>query len=307
MSRIIVTSGSEFLDIDAWSGCVAYAELLNRLGRDVIAYSSAPINSSITNELLSSGVKLASDYIPKDDDQYVIIDVSEPEFLDPIVKRESVVEVIDHHSGYEDYWQDKIGSGAHIEFIGAAATLVYERWVEAGQQKHINPDTAKALCAGILDNTLNFKASVTTMRDKAAFDALSCIGGIDDMWVHNYFMDCQRSALNNLEETIIGDTKRISKTDHLPALVSQLAVWDSDTFISGLLDEVASTLSTLGNDWVLNLIDINKGESYFFSTSTDSQQKISATFGVKFGNNGVAKNYTMMLRKEILKQAGVRY
>ena len=40
----IVTSGSAYLDIDAYAGCIACAELLNVLGEPAKALSSATAN-----------------------------------------------------------------------------------------------------------------------------------------------------------------------------------------------------------------------------------------------------------------------
>ena len=51
MKMKIVTSGSAYLDIDAYAGCIACAELLNVLGEPAKALSSAPLNDSICASL----------------------------------------------------------------------------------------------------------------------------------------------------------------------------------------------------------------------------------------------------------------
>lgn len=48
----VVTSGSAYLDIDAYACCIAYAELLNRQGIEARAVSSAPLNFSICKSVL---------------------------------------------------------------------------------------------------------------------------------------------------------------------------------------------------------------------------------------------------------------
>ena len=45
---IIVTSGARYIDIDAYASIIAYANLLNLKGKNAIAYSSSPLNESIT-------------------------------------------------------------------------------------------------------------------------------------------------------------------------------------------------------------------------------------------------------------------
>src|SRR5882757_9603894 len=126
----IVTSGSAFLDIDAYAGCVAYAELLNLTGVLAQAASSAPLNESVTQEIRSWTVPFTADYEPGLTDDFALIDISEAAFFDPIVDRVRVREVIDHHTGFEADWA-ALGDDATIEFIGAACTLVYEKWVAA--------------------------------------------------------------------------------------------------------------------------------------------------------------------------------
>lgn len=60
----VITSGSSYLDIDAYGGCIAYAELLNLLGYEAKAVSSAKLNESITPTIRSWGRKL-DHYLPK--------------------------------------------------------------------------------------------------------------------------------------------------------------------------------------------------------------------------------------------------
>ena len=43
-------------------------------------------------------------YEKSDDDEYVIVDVSNKDYLDEMVDASKVVEVIDHH-GCEEYWK----------------------------------------------------------------------------------------------------------------------------------------------------------------------------------------------------------
>ena len=47
----IVTSGSRYIDIDAYASCIAYANLLNLKGIEAKAVSTAKINESITPNL----------------------------------------------------------------------------------------------------------------------------------------------------------------------------------------------------------------------------------------------------------------
>jgi nanoRNase/pAp phosphatase (c-di-AMP/oligoRNAs hydrolase) len=160
----LVTSGSAYVDIDAYAGCVAYAELLQTHQEDAQAVSTAPLNESISETVHSWHAPLLTltEYNPSEDDTFTLIDVSDPSYFDKIVDIDRVDEVIDHHPGFEKHWQGLIGDKSDIEFIGAACTLVYERWRAAGQLGRMSVLSARLLICGILDNTLNFGAQPTT-------------------------------------------------------------------------------------------------------------------------------------------------
>ncbi len=206
----IITSGSRYVDIDAYAGVVAYAELLRTQGMQSQALSTAVWNESISKTVRSWQAPLKTDYEPNGKDTFTLIDVSDPEHFDKAVDLEKVDEVIDHHLGFEDYWQERIGERAHIEFIGAACTLVYERWVAAGVADKMSETSAKLLVSGILDNTLNFKARVTTERDKVAYEALVAHAKIPDGWTEQYFTECQEAILADAEMSIRNDSKLLA-------------------------------------------------------------------------------------------------
>lgn len=103
MPRIIVTAGKDYLDIDAYAGIVAYAELLRQLGEESIAVSTAPFNSSITPAQQKLDVGFTRTYQPRADDTFVVIDLSNPEYFDTLIAPERVVNIIDHHMGHESY------------------------------------------------------------------------------------------------------------------------------------------------------------------------------------------------------------
>ena len=67
----IVTSGRRYIDIDAYAGCIAYANLLNLKGISAKAVSTAKINESITPSLLKLSNKLEQ-YEKSDNDEFII-------------------------------------------------------------------------------------------------------------------------------------------------------------------------------------------------------------------------------------------
>ena len=174
MNCFILTAGSTYLDIDAYACMVAMAELLCLQGKNAIAYSNAPCNYSVCPSLLSDNqmqTTLPSRYAPESA-KFIIVDVSDPNYLAKNVPLTNVIAVYDHHVGFEDYWMSRIGANARIEFIGAAATLIYREWKKAGLADKMQVGTAKLLIAAILDNTLNLTSSVTTKEDRETFSEL---------------------------------------------------------------------------------------------------------------------------------------
>ena len=299
----IVTSGLRFLDIDAYAGCVAYAELLNLQGIDAIAFSSANINESVTRTIRSWNAPLTSSYTKTPEDSFVLIDVSEPDFLDKTVEIDRVEEVIDHHIGYEKFWEEKIGSKANIEFIGAACTQVYESWVKAELLNEMSETSARLLISGILDNTLNFKADVTTERDHKAYDALLPIANLPVDWIARYFQECEESIFADIADALVNDTKtlRLKSLESDNVAFGQLVIWDANRAIDEYRDVIEETMTSLSEDWFINVVSINDGQSFFVVSNNKLSKWAERVLDVEF-NGRLALAGKLWLRKEIVKQ-----
>ena len=299
----VVTSGCPYIDIDAYAGCVAYAELLRLQGHDAIAASSAVLNESITSTIKTWDVPFSADYESGTEDTYVLIDISEPEFFDKMVDIDRVEEIIDHHPGFEQFWQEKIGDKAQIEFIGAACTLVFERWKRAGLLNRMPAEIAGLLMSGILDNTLNFKASVSTDRDGRAYDELSKIAHLPDDWPAQYFGECQDSILADLSTALANDTKTImfKSLSENPVAVGQLVVWDASEVIAKHLPIIREVMAAKQPEWFVNVVSISEGKSYFVSDDDDIKTWVNNLLSANF-EESVAIADRLWLRKEIIKQ-----
>ena len=194
----IITSGSRYIDIDAYASCIAYRHLLALKGINSKAVSTAKLNESITPNLLDLDVKLDK-YESKEDDEFIVIDVSDKDFFDNIVKQNKIIEIIDHHTGFENYWNEKLGENSKIEFIGAAVTIIFELYEKENLQDKIPKDIAYLMMSGILDNTLNLKAKITNNRDIIAYKKLEKISGELGDYASKYFMDCEQLIEKDLK------------------------------------------------------------------------------------------------------------
>ena len=295
----IITSGSTYLDIDAYACSIALAELLQLKGIGAVAYSDAPCNYSVCPSLMAESRLVTS--LPQEIEEkakYIIVDVSDPNYLKDNVPLDNIIKVYDHHVGFEEYWTSRIGEGSHIEFIGAAATLIYREWKRAGLAEKISRSSALLLIAAILDNTLNLTSSNTTEEDREAFEALCKKEGISEEWCAAYFSNVQKSVEADLKNAIFNDIKAINNNNILPPRMAQLCVWDAESIIKKL-PEIRLYFDGKDN-WLMNIIDIKHRCSYFVSDNSVCQAGLEDIFSVRF-ESGVARSPVPYLRKEIIK------
>lgn len=300
---LVVTAGADYIDIDAYASMVAYAELLKLTGKQAAAVSTAVWNESITKSIRALPTPLIRDYKPQPHDRYILVDRSDPVRFDKFVDPERVVEVFDHHPGFEDYWAQRLGEDSRIETIGATATLIYERWEVLKQLDQMSRVSAELLAAAIIDNTLNFQADVTTDRDRQAYRFLSAHAALDEAWVTKYFSECQAAFEVNLSGAMHNDTQVLK----LPGLsselcVGQIVVWDARPFMVAELETISQQLSRRCDSWLANIVSISEGRSYFLTTKPDVQAWLSKLLVVNFKDNLATAN-RMWLRKEIMKRA----
>jgi inorganic pyrophosphatase/exopolyphosphatase len=296
----IITSGSRYLDIDAYAGIIAYAELLQQLGLEAEAVSTATLNQSIPAVVREWGAPLTTDYTPSPLDTYTLIDISEPEYFEEFVDLDRIDEIIDHHPGMENYWQERIGDAALIEQVGAACTQVYELWEEAGLGDQISETSARLLMCGILDNTLNFGAAITTERDHDAYAALAQYANLPDDWPQQYFSACQHDSMQDVAQSVLDNSKVITfKTFTRPVGIGQLALWDPTDAVQQSFDTFKQAVTTLKPDWFMNIIGIDDNKSYFVTDAPEVQKWLEDLLDVHFNENIAIADRTW-LRKEIM-------
>ncbi len=295
-NRVIITSGAKYLDIDAYGAIFAYRELLKSQGIEAYAMSTVKPNESVSPLIIDLGFTLDEVKI-EEDDAFTILDVSNPDFFDTFVNPENIIEIVDHHTGYESYWQEK-GITSHIEFIGSVCTIIYEKYAEYERENLLTKELCQVLATGILDNTLNLKSAITTGRDKHAYERLLELGNLGHDWNDTYFSSCYGDIEKNLkaiEESI--KIERVS--DILPEAFGQLIVLDIDS-ISQNMNRVEDIFSSY-EEWILNIICLNDSKSYLYC-SPNSREKLQRLFPDATVNDYLILD-RCILRKEIMKMA----
>lgn len=297
----IVTSGSKYMDIDAFACCFAYQKLLECFGENSIVLSSAPVNQSVIPELQFTDFNLSPNYSIQTNDYFAVMDVSNPDYFEKFVVLDRINAIFDHHTGFEDFWKSKLGKSSNIEFIGAAATLIFEEFEKNQLLAALNTELIKLLMAAILDNTLNFTAKITTVRDQHAYQQLERMLGKTN-FAAEYFMACQRYISCDLFKSLENDIKHISnnRSNHFPEYIGQLTVWDVVAILDRI-DEVVKYFSQLEAGWMLNLICLKENRSYIIANDIMIMSELENIF------NGIFVGHVMILehsilRKEIIKK-----
>lgn len=258
-----------YADVDVYASILAYTDLLNQRGKSAEVYIPSRPNYSVPEGLrLPERENTVFDFRPGD--QTIILDLSEPDVIHKLVSNDQILELIDHHPGYEEYWQNELGERAVIEKIGAVATSIFEWWGECWDYDKMSPEIAKLLLAAILDNTINFNAKITTERDRVAAAKLAEIAGVDfDKFVEWYFSEVSRTVLNDLENSLLQDSKEIEiklSSGPVKLTFSQLLLWDVQG-VSSQSDRIMEIMNREHKNWIVSVLCISERKNYILASS----------------------------------------
>ena len=294
---IILTVGKSYVDIDGYASAIAYRELLKLQGINAKFITKAKTNYSITDSLLMLPLKPDNYEITKDD-QFIILDLSNKDFFPEYVDENHIIEIIDHHPGYEDYWFNKLKDKSIIKPIGAVATIIFEKYKEANLLSKMNPDVAMLLMAAILDNTLNFTAKITTDHDIIAYHELEKITNISN-YADIYFSDVQKMIETDLKNAINSDLKH-ENIPFLPNTIGQLTIWDYEALKDKIAD-IINIMNDNSNEWIINIISLKNNTSYILCS--DELVKSNFMKVINCDNSNILAIKPALLRKEIFKKA----
>ena len=295
---IVITVGKSYIDIDGYASSIAYRELLRLKGIESKFVSNAVLNYSITDSLKNNYT--VDNYAVNSNDKYIILDLSDKSFFPEFVDENNIIEIIDHHPGYEDYWNSKLGSNSIIEPIGSVATIIVEKYEKDNLLDKMDKDVAMLLMASILDNTLNFTASITNERDKEAYKKLEALTN-EYNYASKYFSECQKYIEDNLKESIDNDIKIQKVSEYFPDVFGQLTIWDANELLQKR-DLIHQIMNNYNNEWMLNIISLNNNSSYIMYSNEEIKNKLEQLLDC-YEKNGVLIKTPAILRKEIIKKA----
>lgn len=299
--RNIVTSGSAYTDIDALACSVAYAELLRLIGKEAVAVLTAPLNSTVTDSIRSWSIPFEAKYKSRSSDQFILVDISNPEHFETFVDENKVIQVFDHHYGHECFWREKLSKNALIEDIGSCATLIWEQFKTLGKANNISAVSANLIYSSIISNTLNLKASITNKRDLDAKLDLEPYISLPKNWIDLYYSEVESKILIDPIAAIRVDTKRL-RIRNASFTIAQLELWNADKLLEGstVVDGIVKHLATNEGYWFLSVANIKKGCNFIITSCLQTQNLLASVLVVKFeGNLGTTDK--LFLRKEFIK------
>ena len=297
--KIIVTAGARGADIDVFACAIAYAELLGLDGEEAIPVIVGRLTSSVTPSILSWNAEYSTSYQPDGSEQFVIVDMSDPEHLPSFIDKKRISEVYDHRRGYEQYWES-LGTGKHIEMVGSCGTLIWEQFRKRGQDENISTTSAKLLLASIVSNNLAFRSPLVTERDKIAYADLSKITGLEDAWTRGYFKEQDEILFKDFEKYVRADIKTFS-TPNGEFVIGQIEMWDADKLLPEYAQEIAHIMAEFNpRPWIVNILNISRGFNYVFSRSEQGKEIVAQKFGFIF-NGDTATTVKLLMRKYLMK------
>jgi manganese-dependent inorganic pyrophosphatase len=299
MKPILVTSYVN-PDLDGVAGAIAYSEFLRTTGTDAVAGFIGELQDE-AKYLLDRFHIAYPDSIQNADpfDAVVLVDSSDPNELEGKIAVEKVVEIIDHRTVTE---ADKFPNAkAHIELVGAAATLVAERFMQRGAG--ISERSATLLCGAIISNTLNFKGSVTTDRDREAFAWLNHIARLPaDFW-RELFLAKSDLTGKKLAQRIESDFawfvlggKKIG--------IAEIEMIGAKKLLDERGAEIVQVLERIKQDMQLdsifqNTIELEDMKTFLVATDIETQKLLENVLQVRFPGI-VAERSEAIMRKQIV-------
>jgi manganese-dependent inorganic pyrophosphatase len=289
MSPILVTPRNN-PDLDGAASAIAYAELLAATHRDAAAWIPGRPDAEASFVLERAGWKSAPP-TSFEGCRFVVIDASDVAGLPDAVKPALVTEVIDHrmhHRAPELFPQAHI----QIEPVGAAATLVAERFFSAG----LEPSARAALLlqAAIQSHTHRLRGSATTERDRLAAARLQALSPLPEGFVEAQFRARASEILADIPSAILREDKQFKHPDGMYHF-SQLELPGA----GDLVEQCLEPLSRLGPRAALNLVDVTVPASYLVVPDASFRAWISARAHVVF-EGAVCFIPGVLLRKQLV-------
>lgn len=300
MKRTLITTYID-PDLDGTACGFAYLEFLKKSGYNNLFLSFIGSYHEETEFVFRKfGIippAIIKDFKPFD--SIILVDASDASVFGELLDCSKVIEIIDHRSVNE---KEKFSKAKiQIEMVGSAATLITEKFINSNIQ--ISFESAVLLYSAIVSNTLNFRASVTTERDKQAASWLLHKVKLPDNYWEILFLSKSDVSLDKLTQKINHDYAIIIiKTEKIG--VGQLEIMDGGKLVKerfGEIKDIMLKIKTENNlKYVfINIIDLRDLCGYILAFDDITKVLIEKALRMKFVENTLILEKALM-RKEIM-------
>jgi manganese-dependent inorganic pyrophosphatase len=287
-------------DLDGVAGAIGYAEFSSKTGKASDVGIVGDLNDETKYVLDRFGFSYPPSITNADNyNEVILVDASDLTGLEGNIAPEKVIEIIDHRQIHE---ADKFPNAKiHIELVGAAATLIVEKFMHNAVE--ISKDSATLLYAAIVSNTLNFKGTVTTDRDRHAAAWLNQTAQLPALFWKNLFMAKSDLSGQKLGTRIEDDFARFVLGDkkvgiaQLEIIGSRKLVDERELEILHILEQVKAEMGLALI--FLSIIDLEEMKNFFITSDATTKALLENVCAVHFVGN-VAERKEVPMRKQLV-------
>jgi manganese-dependent inorganic pyrophosphatase len=287
-------------DLDGVACAVAYREFLQKINTNVVVKLLGEPQDEAKYIFERFGY-ISPDIIENGNnfDEIILVDASDLNGLEGKIDALKVIEIIDHRKINE---ADKFPNAkVQIELVGAAATLVAEKFIENNIE--ISKESATLIYGAIISNTLNFKGSVTTDRDTKAALWLNKKAKLSEAFYKELFMSKSDMSGNKLKERINKHVAIFNFGDK-KICIAQIEMIGARKLVTDREGEIIEILNKIKKENNLDYIfqttiDLEECKNFFVSDDDELKKLLEKILEVKFVGN-MAERLSLIMRKQIV-------
>ena len=295
----ILVFGHKNPDTDTICSAIAYAELKNKLGKDVKAVRLGEVNEETKYALNYFKVEkpeLVENVAGK---EIILVDHNERTQTADGFEEAKVLELIDHHRISNFNVDEPLY--ARVEPVGCTATIILKLFKENGLTP--SKETAGLMLSAIISDTLLFKSPTCTQCDAKAGKELAEIAGVD---LKEYGLEMLKAgtALGDKSEAeLLNMDMKIFEIDGEKIGVAQVNTVNEAEVLERkekLLAEIDNIIAKEGlKFFMLAITNILTNDSAAL-ISGDGNDVVEKAFGEKVDSNLVTLKGVVSRKKQII-------
>ena len=295
----ILVFGHKNPDTDTICSAIAYAELKNKLGKDVKAVRLGEVNEETKYALNYFKVEKPELVENVAGREIILVDHNERTQTADGFEEAKVLELIDHHRISNFNVDEPLY--ARVEPVGCTATIILKLFKENGLTP--SKETAGLMLSAIISDTLLFKSPTCTQCDAKAGKELAEIAGVD---LKEYGLEMLKAgtALGDKSEAeLLNMDMKIFEIDGVKIGVAQVNTVNEAEVLERkekLLAEIDNIIAKEGlKFFMLAITNILTNDSAAL-ISGDGNDVVEKAFGEKVDSNLVTLKGVVSRKKQII-------